>query len=617
MLRGEKLGEGTFGIVYSGISPKSNKQYAVKRNLVEDETSFIGVPREVDVLNKLRHHPHVVRLEQVSFGQPFNNGCFSPLTGKDRISQRDDAIHFIFKQAAYDMHRFIYGAVITDFSLIKRYMVNILLGIEYMHSQKIIHRDLKPSNILIFGDERDAMGVGNIAKICDFGLAKPYTYQGTQTPSTVTSWYRAPEITLGYPHYDYKVDIWSIGCILYEMVAKRAFIPDVPDNNDNILSCILGALPQELPMRRFRELIRSNKWRKITLTSDHSPRIRRSFMQQIGLNIEGVEQFERQAGKLDLFCDLLDNMLRFEWDRRYTATQCLDHAFFNDYKSLITETRKQYPPIPKREQPLIIRKCVERRWMALAVTEIFNNRGSLRWYSTRALFQAMDLFDRYLSIMFHTTTIPPNAVESDIKGFIHDKSGAELRFMTCLYLCIKYFSSIHYPISYDSIVAEEYRTNEAKMIAEQFEGGFIKNCLAYDIYRPTVYEAADDFDDKLEDTDIRDLIILYSMNDSFSGMKPSELYHYYRTNLRGRPLELLFSPIIKPQAYIPSSSNSNPRKVIPSLDESTKISINNREKEQSSSSTAKHSILKPLFPLSTNMPKSINQSELLRPLVQR
>ena len=55
MLRGDKLGEGTFGIVYAGSSPKSKRQYAIKRNLVEEETSFIGVPRELDMLTKLRH----------------------------------------------------------------------------------------------------------------------------------------------------------------------------------------------------------------------------------------------------------------------------------------------------------------------------------------------------------------------------------------------------------------------------------------------------------------------------------------------------------------------------------------------------------------------------------
>ncbi|CAH6419013.1 Protein kinase [uncultured virus] len=559
MLRGDKLGEGTFGIVYSAISPNSKKEYAVKRNLVEDETSFIGVPREVDVLNKLRNHPHLVRLERVAFEHPFNTGCFSPLEGDQRTSQRDDAIHFIFSKAAYDLHRFIYGAIQTDFSLIKRYMVNILLGLEYMHSQRVIHRDLKPSNVLIFGEEKDALGVGNIAKICDFGLAKPYTYQGQQTPSTVTAWYRAPEIALGYPNYDYKSDVWSVGCILYEMVAKRAFIPDVPNDNDIIISTILGSLPQELSMRKFRELVRGNKWRTVKLTPAHSPRIRKTFMYQIqsGFTQDLNQQFEKQAGKLEIFCDLLDKMLMFDWGQRVTATDALNHSFFDDHRAVIVETRKQYVPQAKKDQPIIIRECIERKWMSQAATEIFNNRGSLKWYSHRALFQAMDLFDRYLSVMFHVITIPPNAVESELKGFIHDKFGAELRFMTCLYLCIKYFSSIHYPISYDTIVAEEYRTTEAKLIAEQFEGGFIKNCLEYDIYRPTVYEAADDFNDRLEDLEIRDLIILYSMNSSFSGMRPSKLYQYYRTNLRGRPIEMLFSPITKPVAPESTSINSH------------------------------------------------------------
>lgn len=552
MLRGDKLGEGTFGIVYSATSPNSKNEYAVKRNLVEDQTSFIGVPREVDVLNKLRNHPHLVRLERVSFDQPFNVGTFSPLIGEQRNSQRNDVIHFIFRKATYDLHRFIYGAVEIDFSLIKRYMVNILLGLEYMHSQKIIHRDLKPSNILIYGEDKDALGIGNVAKICDFGLSKPYTYQGNQTPSTVTSWYRAPEIALGYPNYDYKSDVWSTGCILYEMILKRAFINDIPDtltnDNDVILSTILGALPEELSIRKFRELVKGNKWRPIKLKPISSPRVRKNFLSQIrsAFTNDLYKQFEKQAGSVEIFCDLLNKMLSFDWNNRITITDALNHSFFNDHKTIITETRKQYSPTSKKDQPIIIKQCIERKWMSQAATEIFNNRCSLKWYTHRALFQAMDLYDRYLSVMFHVTPIPSNAIESEFKGFIHDKFGAELRFMTCLYLCIKYFSSIHYPITYDSIVAEEYRTKEAKLIAEQFEGGFIKNCLEYNIYRPTIYESADIFNDHLNDPEIRDLIILYSMNNSFSGMTPTELYKYYRIHLRGKPLPSLYLPIGEP-----------------------------------------------------------------------
>jgi hypothetical protein len=297
-------------------------------------------------------------------------------------------------------------------------------------------------------------------------------------------------------------------------------------------------------------------------------------------------------------------MLRFDWEERYTATQCLDHPFFEEYRSLIAETRRQHPPQPRREKPLVVHKCIERKWMAQIMTEIFNNRAALKWYNDRALFQAMDLFDRYLAVMFHATTIPPSAVESDLKGFIHDKFNAELRFMTCLYLCIKYFSSIHYPVSYDSVVTENYRTEEAKLIAEQFEGGFVKNCLAYDIYYPTIYEAADAFGDKLTESDIRDLIILYSGNTSFSGMTPIELYQYYRTHLRGRPLEVLFAPIqrtaveTKAPARIVNLPGPEPR--IP--------------QRLGSKQSIIRTALPPVFPSSSHMPKPLSVEEVLLPL---
>lgn len=545
MLRGEKLGEGTFGIVYEGESPKSNRKYAVKRNLVENVTSFIGAAREVDMLNKMRNHPHIVKLEQVSFGEPFNKGCFSPLDLQQRGTQRDDDIHFVFKQAAYDLHRFIYGAVTIDFALIKRYMVHLLLGVEYIHSNKIIHRDLKPSNVLIFGEEKDSLGINNVAKICDFGLAKPFTYQGFQTPNTVTSWYRAPEITLGYPHYDYKVDIWALGCIFFEMIAKKAFIVDAPDNNDEILSRILGSLPQPLPIRKFREIIRSNKWRQVKLTKAHSPNFRHPYNKQISLTNNSIKQFEKYAGSFTQFCDLLDHMLQFDWELRYNIKDCLNHPFFKDYSFFINTTRKYYIPQCRPEIGLIVYNCIERKWVAGCATRIFNNRANLKWYNNRSLFQAMDLFDRYLSVMFISQKIPPNSLESDVKGFIHDKFNTILRFMVCLYLSIKYFSSIHYPTSFNEIVSSEYHTQDALMIAEQFESSFIKNCLEYNIYRPTIYEAADQFNDALLETNIRDLIVLYSHNHTFTGYTPTQLYSYYRSNLKDKDIRVLFDPIPK------------------------------------------------------------------------
>lgn len=545
MLKGEKLGEGTFGIVYTGTSPESGRHYAIKRNLKEG-MSFMGASRELDILNRLRDHPHVVRLEKIAFGAPFQNGCFSPLIGEDHKTQVDDNVHFVFGKASYDLHTFVHGASVINFNLIKRYMVHILLGIEYVHAKKIIHRDLKPSNMLVFGEDPDAQGLGNVAKVCDFGLAKPFTHQGVQTPSTITSWYRAPEITLGYPHYDYKVDVWSMGCVLFEMVCRKSFISGVPDKNDDILSAILSTIPEELPMRKFRELIRGNKWRTVVLTKIYPPKGRKTFLQQLGLTNEGMLQFAREAGSMNDFIDLLSSMLCFEWDKRYTITQCLNHPFFNDFRGLINATRTKHPLKVQMDHTLDIRKCVERKWMSSIVIELFNNRSALTWYSHRVMFQAMDLFDRYLFAMFRAGDFPDNAMESEDKGLIHDKYDAVLRFICCIYLCIKYFSTVHYPIAFNKIASPQYHTPEALAIAEQFEGSFIVHCLDYEIYRPTIYEIADKFDHRLDDTNIRDLIMLYGMNDTFNGWTPTEFYQHYIKNVRNKQIDIILDIISKP-----------------------------------------------------------------------
>lgn len=548
MIKGKILGEGTFGIVYSGTSPRSQREYAIKRNLMENSTSFIGALREVDVLTKLRKHPHITRIECIAFGEPFTGACFSPLKSTERENQRDDRVHFIFGKAEYDLHSFIYGAEYVDFSLIKRYVVHILLGTEFMHKQKIIHRDLKPSNVLIFGTDADALGNRNVAKLCDFGLAKPFTYQGYQTPKTVTSWYRAPEIALGYPHYDYKIDVWALGCIIFEMFAKKALLVDVKDDDDEILSRILGALPQALPMRRMRELVRGNKWRTVTLKPIHNPLTRTSYADKIGLTTEALRQFAKEAGDFGQLCDLLEHMLTFDWEQRYSVEQALNHPFFNEYRPLIDATRKLYSPII--EDRLIIRDCIERRWMSQIAIDIFNNRQTLVWYSPRIIFQAMDLFDRYLAVMFYSTQIAPNAVESTVKGLVHTKVETQIRFMTCLYLSIKYFSSIHYPIPFDKITEEikclEFTAQDAQLVAEEFEATFVRDGLQYEIYRPTLYEAADSVrGDYLNDTDVRDLIMLY-VNPSINRMTPTELYAYYKTNLRGREQEVIMAPVNLP-----------------------------------------------------------------------
>uniref|UniRef100_A0A8C5BSD6 mitogen-activated protein kinase n=1 Tax=Gadus morhua TaxID=8049 RepID=A0A8C5BSD6_GADMO len=87
----------------------------------------------------------------------------------------------------------------------------MLKGLKYIHSAGIIHRDLKPGNLAVNPDCE--------LKILDFGLARQADTE--MTGYVVTRWYRAPEVILNWMHYTQTVDIWSVGCIMAEMLLGK------------------------------------------------------------------------------------------------------------------------------------------------------------------------------------------------------------------------------------------------------------------------------------------------------------------------------------------------------------------------------------------------------------
>lgn len=526
-----RAGEGTYGIVYTaqrfaGLKERPTPgNVAVKRNLVDNTTDFIGSLKELDVLSRLNGHPYIVKLIDVSFGDPFKptGGMMSPLKSRDL---KDDAVHFLFEHATCDAHHLLHEATINIANL-KIGMIHLLLAVEYIHAHNIIHRDIKPTNILIF----DGPSKQQIFKLCDFGMSKFRTNQGRQSPGTMTSWYRGPEVCVDWPDYSYKADMWSVGCVLFEFMSRRPLLYDVRDRNNTIFNAILGVLPEPAPTATLNKLF---KYRKVPITAAATPLRRKSWADRIAqdqFSRDRVARFNNEGpGTYPEFLDLLNNLLQLDPDQRWSATQALASPFCQHYADLINQTRAEFAPQPFPDPILIVCDAVERKWATVIAFTIFNNRSALAWYRHRILFQAIDMFDRYFDYVVKTSSDRVERVEDPEKerGRYLSRYEVELRFTVCLYVSIKYFTTLNIPISYAELTTEEYRRPDAKRMAEEFEKHLIKDVLQYRIYRDTVYEIADAYGDILDEKSIRDLLMVYGSLTCFTGLTACDLYRLYR-----------------------------------------------------------------------------------------
>ncbi len=226
-----RIGSGTYCKVYRAIDKKTNGVVAIKKFKKDDDPLTSVIIRELVVSTQLQHN-NIINV--------FN------------IFRKKNKIYQVMDYCDYDLFTYIYK--ISDESLAERavpsglsstciqnIMWQILNGVQYMHSQSFIHRDLKPQNILM---DRS----GNV-KLCDFNLSRRIESPDPSTHTVITLYYRPPELLLDAKNYSFEIDVWSIGCIFYELFMKKVLfegdseidqlykifqICGTPDDNDGI-----------------------------------------------------------------------------------------------------------------------------------------------------------------------------------------------------------------------------------------------------------------------------------------------------------------------------------------------------------------------------------------------
>jgi serine/threonine protein kinase len=524
-----KLGEGAYGIVYEAEMDDENgvkQTVAVKRNFGDIENKGISCVRELNFLASF-NHPCITKLKTVSVGDPFKREC--PMTPKPKRNEmQEDSHHFILEYSNNCLED--YYETNENLKHMKIIIVQMLLGVEFMHAKHVLHRDLKPGNILV--TEEKSLPY---AKICDFGLSCVPNKYRPSTPGTVTSWYRAPEICCEYDDYSFPSDIWSVGCIIYEIITKKPFIYCKKDSSKSIFKYIVSILPQKLKTQDVTNFIKKGDCSRFKhgYSEDLTPQ-KKSFLEHMKEFVE-IEDFNESAGSIEDFCDLLDSIFILNPEKRFTATQCLNHKFFNGYRKYINDMREKYPPVKPKVDKIEILDCLERRWSSNILIKIYNNRSNIEWYSDHLIFHTLRLYDEYLVYCYKSEKITKREIAEKGIGKLHTEEENSLKLYITLYVVYKYLSTLYKLYTWDEIFPKHLclEGNIAKI--EEFEKFLLKEIVNYTVFNPTFLEyLSDDYtvkNEKLRDLDIRNFFMNYcNLNMDYSGTM-EDLYNQVKTGI--------------------------------------------------------------------------------------
>jgi len=286
------IGEGAYGMVVSALDTITKERVAIKKiSPFEHQTFCQRTLREIKILSRFRHE-NIINIQAI---------IRSP-----NIDQMKD-IYIVQCLMETDLYKLLKSQRLSN-DHICYFVYQILRGLKYIHSANVLHRDLKPSNLLL--------NTTCDLKICDFGLARvsdpEHDHTGYLTEYVATRWYRAPEIMLNSKGYTKAIDVWSVGCILAEMLNNRPLFPG--KHYLDQLNLILDKLGS--PSQEDLQCIINEKARSYLL----------SLPQKI------KQPWNRLFPNADnRALDLLDKMLTFNPNKRIGIEEALAHPYLEQY----------------------------------------------------------------------------------------------------------------------------------------------------------------------------------------------------------------------------------------------------------------------------------------------
>jgi mitogen-activated protein kinase 1/3 len=308
------IGNGAYGAVFSAYDNRTNsprKKVAIKliTNAFTSPLDSRRLFREIKCQAHFSNHINITPLLDIV--KPINFDAFRH-------------IYLVTELFESDLHHVIRSKQEFNVNHISYFLYQLLCGLQYIHKGQVLHRDLKPSNILVNSDCS--------LKICDFGLARESDMSYTNahyTEYVVTRYYRAPEVLLSSGKYDEKVDIWSLGCILSELLLRKVLFPG--DNYLHQLQLILSILGK--PSLEDCYFIKS----KAAL----------NFLEKLPATppVSFLELFPTFANSNII--SLLERMLVFNPAKRASIEECLAHPFLSRVRLALKKVHEdpyEHPP---------------------------------------------------------------------------------------------------------------------------------------------------------------------------------------------------------------------------------------------------------------------------------